>query len=204
MTTLVSPDLFWLVEGLLAALVGGLVLALVVGALLVTTPRLVLEINRKASRWVDTRGAAALLEKPLMFERLFYRHHRVLGAAIALGAGYVLWRWAVAYERSAVVALLSRRWVAAGLDWIVAAVEVAVVALHVGILATGLVILARPSLLKSFEQTANRWHPGLSSDRLDAVIGSVDAGAAIYPRLFGLSLLAASLWSLAALVPLVL
>lgn len=201
MGALASPDFLWFAEGLLAALCGGLAMALLVGVLLMATPNRLLEMNRRVSRWVDTRGALKILERPLMLERLFYRHHRWLGVAITLGAGYVLWQWAVAYERTAVIGLLDRKWVSGGLDWIVAAVEVAVVTLHVLILGIGLVILGRPSMLKKLERAANRSYPGLSSESLDTVIESVDRGVAIYPRLSGLALLVASVWSLVALLP---
>jgi len=201
MTTLTTPEFAWFAEGLLAALVTGLVLALIVSSLLLAAPTVLLNLNRRLSRWVDTGGSLQALERPLMLERFFYRHHRILGALTALGATYVLWRWATVYERSSVIALLDRRWIAGGLDWIVGAVETVVVGLHVLILGVGLVILLRPSLLKTLEQAANHWHRGLSSDSLDAVIDSVDRGITVYPRLSGLILLAASLWSLIALLP---
>lgn len=196
-----SPDFAWFFEGLLAALVVGLALSLVVSALLVAAPARLLELNRRASRWIDTSRHLAILERPLMLERLFYRHHRILGACIALGAAYVLWRWFSVYDREGVVGLLDRRWRAAGLDWIVVAGEALVVGLHGLILVAGLVILVRPSLLKSIERTANRWHTTFPGQRLDTVVEGVDRSVEGYPRLAGLILLGASLWSLATLLP---
>lgn len=204
MAALTSPDFVWLAEGLLFALLAGLVLSLLVGGLLVAAPRLLMAINQRASRWVDTRRALTILEQPLVLERFFYRHHRVLGASIALGAAYVLAQWVFAYDRTAFVALLDRRWRGAGLDWMVPALEWAMVGLHVLILAAGLVILLRPSLLKSVERAANRWHPGLSSESLDAVIGPLDRGIGIYPRFSGLVVSVASAWSLVVLIPVLL
>lgn len=204
MSSLTSPEFAWLAEGLLASLVAGLLLALFVGALLLVRPRALLELNRRVSRWVDTRGAAQALEKPLMLERLFYRHHRALGAAILLGAGYVLWQWAFSFDRHGLVGLLDPRWRANGLDWIVPAAEVLIVGMHVLVLIAGGVILLRPSLLKGIEKSANRWHRGLSTEQLDRVVGSLDDRVAVYPRVCGLALLATSLWSLAGLLPLLL
>lgn len=201
MTSLVSADLLWLAEGLLASLVAGLVLALVVAGLLLFRPTTLLALNRRLSRWIDTRGPFQALERPLMLERLFYRHHRALGAAIVLGACYVLWQWAFDFDRAALTQLLNPRWRANGLDWIVPAGEAIVVGLHVLVLLAGGVILVRPSLLKGIEKAANRWHGGLSSEQLDRVVGTLDDRVAIYPRLSGLVLLVASLWSLIALLP---
>lgn len=201
MTSLAAPELLWIVEGLLASLLAGLVLAIVVGLLLVARPERLLQLNRRLSRWVDTRGTLHALERPLLLERFFYRHHRVLGAAIVLGAGYVLWQWAFGVERVAVAGLLNPRWRANGLDWIVPALEVLMVGLHVLVLAAGLVILLRPSLLKGLERAANRWHRGLPSEQLDRVIDSLDDRILGYPRVSGLILMVASLWSLVSLVP---
>jgi hypothetical protein len=121
-----------------------------------------------------------------------------------LGACYVLWSWAFAFDRDAFVSLLGRRWVTSGLDWIIAALEAVVVLLHLLILVAGAVILFRPSLLKGVEKTANRWHDaGVSSERLDVVVATVDQGVAVYPRLSGLVLVATSSWCLAALAPFV-
>ena len=201
MSSLVTADLLWLAEGLLASLLAGLVLALVVAGLLLIRPDTLLALNRRLSRWIDTRGTLQVLERPLMLERLFYRHHRALGAAIVLGAGYVLWQWAFHFDRAALTRLLNPRWSANGLDWIVPAGEVIVVGLHVLVLLAGGVILLRPSLLKGIEKAANRWHGSVSSEQLDRIVGSLDERVAIYPRLSGLVLLVASLWSLLALLP---
>lgn len=201
MASLVSPDFLWLAQGLLASLLAGLVLALVVSALLLTRPRTLLELNRRLSRWVDTQGALRALERPLMLERLFYRHHRALGVAIVLGAGYVLWQWAFGFDRAALSGLLDPSWRNNGLDWIVPAAELLVVGLHVLVLAVGGVILLRPSLLKGLEKAVNRWHGAASSERFDRVIGTLDDQVAVYPRLTGFVLLMATVWSLVALVP---
>lgn len=201
MTSLVSADLLWLAEGLLASLLAGLVLALVVAGLLLVRPEALLALNRRLSRWIDTRGTLEVLERPLMLERMFYRHHRALGAAIVLGASYVLWQWAFHFDRAALTRVLNPRWSANGLDWIVPAGEAIVVGLHALVLLAGCVILLRPSLLKGLERAANRWHGGWSSEQLDRVVGTLDDRVAIYPRLSGLVLLVASLWSLLALLP---
>jgi hypothetical protein len=197
------PELSWIVDGLLAALACGLLLACAVGLLLLASPRRLFAVNAVMSRWVDTSASLRKLERPLQIERFFYRHHRIVGALIVLGAAYVLWRWAFAFERDAFLTLIGRRWVTSGLDWIISALEAIVVLLHVLILAVGSVILLRPSLLKGVEKTANRWHSGPPSERLDAVVATVDEGVAIYPRLSGAVLVAASSWCLATLLPMV-
>jgi hypothetical protein len=200
MSAFASAQYVWLAEALLVALAAGLALALVVGVLLLTRPRTLFAVNQSLSRWIDTRRHFRALEQPRMVERFFYRHHTPLGVLIVLGAGYVLWRWAFDYRQASFLAAVGPRW-AGSFDWLVAALEVALIVLHVLILAAGAVILVRPSLLKRLEQTANRWHAGPPTDRLDTMFNPLDRSLAVYPRLSGLILLVASGWSLLALFP---
>jgi len=198
-----SPEALPWVQGLLAVLVLGLVLALIVGVLLLARPQLLFALNARLSRWVDTRSTLQMLDRPHHLERFFYRHHRALGAMIVAGAGYVLWSWAFAYDRSDVVAILGRRWISAGLDWVAAALEVAVVALHGAILVVGVLVFFRPSLLKGFEQTANRWQDGPATTRLDSVVGNLDGTFEGHPRISGLVLVVSAFWCLLALAPVI-
>jgi hypothetical protein len=196
-----SPATLPWAEGLLAALVVGLALALVVGVMLLARPRALFALNARLSRWVDTRAVFGVLDQPRNLERFFYRHHRIMGLLIALGAGYVLWRWAFDYNRDGVLALLGRRWLARGLDWVPAALEAVLVALHGAILMVGLLVAFRPSLLKGFERTANRWQAGPPTARLDSVVGSLDGAFEGYPRISGLLLVITACWCLLALAP---
>ncbi len=195
-----SASMLW-TDALLVALMVGLALALVVGELLLARPQALFALNARMSRWVDTRAAFGLLDRPHHLERFFYRHHWPIGILIALGAGYVLWRWAFAYERSEVLALLSRRWLASGLDWVPAALEATVVALHGAILVVGLLVAFRPSLLKEFERAANHWQRGPATAPFDTVIGTLDGTFEGSSRVSGLLLTIAACWCLLALAP---
>jgi len=201
--TFVSPDSLHWVQGLLVALMVGLLLALFVGVLLLTRPQALFVLNTRLSRWIDTRAVLGKLDQPHHIERFLYRHHRVLGIMIMVGAGFVLWRWAFAYERSQFLAALGTRFMASGLDWIPAAVETILVALHGAILMVGLVVAFRPSLLKNFERTANRWHQGPATTPFDAVVGTLDGAFEDHPRISGLLLVLAACWCLLALTPVV-
>ena len=192
----------WWAEGLLVALMAGLVLALAVGALLLAKPEALFALNARLSRWIDTRSTFGVLDQPRHLERFFYRHHRVLGVLIVLGAGYVLWRWAFHYDRDELLALLGRRWVTAGLDWIPAALEAVLVTLHTVVLVLGALIMFRPSLLKGVERAANRWQQA-STTPLDSVVGSLDGTFEGYPRVSGLLLVITASWCLLALAPVI-
>jgi len=188
-------------EALLLALIVGLALALVVGVLLLARPQALFALNSRMSRWVDTRATLGILDQPHSLERFFYRHHRPMGILIAMGAAYVLWRWAFDYQRSEVLAMLSRRWLASGLDWVPAALEATVVALHGAILIVGLLVAFRPSLLKGVERAANHWQDGPATTPFDSVVGSLDGAFEGHPRVSGLLLVVTACWCLLALAP---
>jgi hypothetical protein len=202
MRWLTAPEIVWLTQALLVALALGLAASFIVGALLLSRPRVLFAVNRSLSRWIDTTYIIRYLEQPRTLERHFYRHHRLLGSAIVLGAGYVLLRWALVYDAAAFLAALDIQG-ARQLDWLVRALEFIVVLVHALALGLGAVILVRPSLLKALEHKANRWHTGFSLEKLDAVVGTLDTGFAVYPRLSGLLLVLATGWSLAALGPVI-
>ncbi|MGH8030601.1 MAG: hypothetical protein ACREO3_11785 [Arenimonas sp.] len=200
MTPLSVESLPW-VQGLLVALALGLALALLVGVLLLANPPVLFALNARLSRWVDTRATFGILDQPRHLERFFYRHHRVLGAMIVTGAGYVLWRWVFAYDRSDVLAMLGRRWIANGMDWLPPALEAVVVALHGVIFAVGWLVIFRPSLLRGFERTANYWQQGPATTPFDAVVGNLDGAFEGHPRVSGLLLVVSAFWCLLALAP---
>ena len=199
--TFVSPDSLHWVQGLLVVLIVGLMLALCVGVLLLVRPQALFALNAILNRWIDTGAALSKLDQPHHIERFLYRHHRILGVMIVAGAGFVLWRWAFAYERSEVLVALGTPFLNKGLDWIPAALETALVALHGAILMVGIVVMFRPSLLKSFERTANHWQRGPATAPLDAVVVGVDGAVEDHPRVSGLLLVLAACWCLLALAP---
>lgn len=201
MNMLTSPELDWLAQGLLLSLALGLLLSVMVGLLMLTAPRELFSINASWSRWIDTTGSFKALDTPHPLERFFYQHHRVLGTLIVLGAGFVLWQWMFAYQRSGLFGMLGARWARPELNWIIAAGEWIVVGLHALILLIGLVILIRPSLLKNLENQTNRWHKAGDTQRLDARHTGLEERMALHPRIAGFLLLLASTWCLSGLLP---
>lgn len=201
METLIAPELEWLAEGLLLSLALGLLLSALVGLLMVLRPARLFSLNERWSRWVDTSGQFAVLDKPRSLERFFYRYHRIAGALITLGSSYVLWQWTFAYRRDGVFGMLGERWSQPELNWAVTAGEWITVGLHILILAIGLVILFRPSLLRRLELEGNRWHEPVVARALDRIYSPLERMLQVYPRLSGAVLLLASTWCLSGLVP---
>lgn len=196
-----SPEVLPWIQALALVLMLGLALALMVGVLLLARPQALFALNEWLSRWIDTRQTFGVLDQPRHLERFFYRHHRLLGGLIVLGAGYVLSRWVFAYDRKDVLALLSPRWLARGMDWVPLALEAVLIALHAAILVVGLLIMFRPSLLKGVEKAANRWQDGPPTARLDSTVANLDDTFEGYPRVSGLLLVVLASWCLLALAP---
>ena len=98
MTPLIAPELDWLAEGLLLSLALGLLLSALVGLLMLVRPTRMFDLNASWSRWVDTGGQFAVLDRPRSLERWFYHHHRLAGTLITLGSSFVLWQWTFAYK----------------------------------------------------------------------------------------------------------
>ena len=201
MDWITHPEFDWLAQGLLLSLALGLLLSVIVSLLMLTRPERLFALNKNWSRWIDTAGLFRTLDRPHTLERFFYRHHRLLGALIALGAGFVLWEWTFAYHRAGLFGMLGARWSRPELNWIIAAGEWIVVGLHALILVIGLVILLRPSLLKNLESEGNRWHTPAVGEILDTRYSVLEQRMVLHPRVAGLLLLLASTWCLSGLLP---
>ncbi|MDH2919169.1 MAG: hypothetical protein PXX73_08250 [Sideroxydans sp.] len=132
-------------------------LGLLLGALLVFKPQLFVPLNQLANRWVSLRYISRLFDQTFSIERWFYRHHRVMGIAVMLGASYFLYYFFVTYDKAQVLLHLSRNSSVILLDTLLDAMLLA--AKIGGGLAwlAGLIILLRPSLLRGIEKKSNRW-----------------------------------------------
>jgi len=159
--------------GLLAKLVAGLLAG--TGALLLWAPAwLVARLQVLADEAVATGSPGISLE------RGFYRHHRVLGMAVVVGAIYILYFLMFAYSAQAVQGLLL-----AGIADAVVRDTLAYVLqllLFFGALlafAVGILLAIRPSALKPLEQWAHRpllvpgWQRLLSQVLYGRVIGAL-------------------------------
>lgn len=110
---------------------------------------------------VEAGGAG---DRTRRIERFVYRHHRVFGTAIVLGALLYLWR----------IASIGLLWPSAGHSAWLSGLP-ALTVLHLLVLPFGVVMLIRPSLLKRVEQVSNRWvdwQHGRTVHALRALLGT--------------------------------
>jgi len=147
--------LYDLVLATLAGLiVFGAALGIVLGLLLVFAPDLAGRMQAVFNRRYSLRRALRPFEVSRFGERSFYRHHRVWGTLIVIGATIYLLTW-ITFEKAGLASLapdpesLAR--------WLIDSAEVFLTGGNIVALAVGLVIFFRPSLLKGLEERANTW-----------------------------------------------
>lgn len=171
------------------------VLAIVAGLLMVVAPALVMRAGGVMNRWISTDRVFDDLDSPRPSERAFYRHHRIFGCLIVLGAAFILWTFAFGFD----IESTARRLVVFGSRsasaWLLQSLAALNVLFGVAALAIGVTVFFRPSALKRIEAAANRWFAvDRSLKRLDVQVGEADRVFARRPRLAGLVIMAAGLY----------
>lgn len=137
-------------------LVGSL-LGIIAGLLLILRPRLMLAVNRAASRWVSTRRLNWMLDRSVSIEHWFYRHHRAAGMFAVLGAIYLFIHFGLLFDKSMAIQRLGIHVSARLLDGLLDALVLSLLAGAAVAFMAGLFLWLRPSLLRGIEAGANRW-----------------------------------------------
>ena len=181
----------WLFAGLFWI---GLLL-LIVGTILLLVPSILQPLVPFMNRWIETDSLFNRLDEPVRLERLFYRHHRIMGLLIVAGAAYCLyslWLWVD------LLTLFSGSHSGSELGWSNILVDAAIMVLTLGnilSLIVGVIVILRPSLLKGLESRANTW---IESDQffqsLDTRIDMTEHWLNRHPRLIGLLVIIGSLY----------
>jgi hypothetical protein len=176
-------SLFWLA-----------IITFVIGFLMLLFPGWVLRTSERVNVWVETSSWFRKLDEQKSFERLFYRHHIIMGLAIVLGSLYSLWFLWGLQER--------------GLTLLLPAIENRIlkeileacllILLQLGNLLAflvGMVVVVRPSLLKTVENWSNRWVDTDSTIKtLDSRLDLTEKMTPYQMRLFGLLVVIGSLF----------
>lgn len=180
----------------------GSLAGLVVGTLLLWSPQRLRAVGSLLNRWISTRHLDQTLDRSVAIDPWFYRHHRTSAWLILLASAYIIYSFTVGLDRASAVIGLSRRFylpeglVGGLLD------AMALSALLGALLAVfvSLFLLLRPSMLRDFEQGANRWislRRGLKP--LEIGRGGADEYVFKYGRQAGILLVLGSLYTLSLL-----
>ncbi len=145
-------------SAVLFLMVGGLA-GMAVGALLLWQPQSLQRLSQLLNRWISTRHLEQPLERSVNLDPWLYRYRRTGGVLILLGSCYILYFFTMGMNREDTLSGLAKHFnypaylVAGLLDALVlSALLGAVFAAFVA-----LFLLLRPSMLREFEQGANRW-----------------------------------------------
>lgn len=132
-------------------------LGILLGLLLVFKPELMERINRVANRWISTRHIERLLDRSFSIEHWFYRHHRVLGIAIVLGALHILIYFGFQFDTAYALQHLSSKVPVKLLDIPLDVLKLFLLIGAAVALMAGLIVWLRPSVLRGMEEGANQW-----------------------------------------------
>lgn len=149
----------WLVQSAVIFLILGSVAGMAVGALLLFRRERLQNISTLLDRWISTRRFDRALERRITLDPWFYRHRQATGTLILAGALYILYFFGVQLDRVETVAGLVRRFTypQAFAEALLDAMVLSALLGALGAIVAALFILFRPSMMRGFEEGANRW-----------------------------------------------
>lgn len=171
-----------------------------IGTLILVSPALVMRVAGKMNRWVPTDAWFRRLDSPKVTERLFYRHHRIFGALLVIGTGYVIYQFVWGIDYAAVFGRAEIMGSHAAAAWLAATLGFIAIVFSVVVFGIGVVVFFRPSILKRLERRANTWFAADQSlKRLDEQVSTPDRIFIRIPRLVGLLVILGSLYVIVSL-----
>ncbi len=149
----------WLLQAFVIFLIVGSLAGMVVGALLVLRPQSLQRVNQLLDRWTSTRRLDQPLEGSVKFDPWFYRYRRICCTLTLLGALYIIYFFTVNMDRTNAISAFAQHsdlpasWIA----WLLDAMVLSALLGALFAAFISLILLLRPSMLREFEQGANRW-----------------------------------------------
>jgi hypothetical protein len=180
----------------------GSLAGLVVGALLLWSPQRLRAVSSLLNRWISTRHLDLTLDRSVELDPWFYRHHRTSAWLILLASAYIIYSFTIGLNRANAVIGLSRYFhLPEGLvDGLLDAMVLSALLGALLAVFVSLFLLLRPSMLRDFEQGANRWislRRGLKPFEIGRA--GVDEYVFKYGRQAGILLVLGSLYTLSLL-----
>jgi len=183
-------------DGLVWGLLVASVFAAVAGAWLLMAPASFAALSKSANRWVSTRAAARWLESPRHIERFFYRHHRIFGVVLMVGAAYAVYHLTFEYNQARSLAALAVPGHGPAVEPIASALVAFLLFGNLTVFFVGATVLGRPSLLKGLEAVSNRWISTRKAYRVfDISVEGPDRLAERHPRILGTLVLLGGLYA---------
>jgi hypothetical protein len=175
---------------------GLFLVSLIVGLVLIIKPDLIIRLNRRVGKKFSLRRLTKAIEVPNNIDRVFYRHHKIIGIVVTLVASYVLYYFTFVYDANAIAQMLKSHNHGQILDLLVSALRLFMLVSCVVIVLLGITIFFRPSQLKSIEVWANRWISTRQATRsLSVERNQVNQLVDKYPRLIGIMIVFLSVYA---------
>lgn len=141
-----------LLRSFLILLCAGSIAGVLIGAGILLKSERIVFLNQYFSRWISANKIQEQLDRPRWTERFFYRHHRLVGGVLFVGAIFVLYVFLFGSRTRRIYAAITP-----GNWWLMDALVGALLGGSVLAALVGIIVLAKPSLLREIEKSANRW-----------------------------------------------
>lgn len=191
-----SKAILTLWQALAIFLVIGAGAGVIVSLILIFKPSTIGRINQIANRWVSVNHVTEWSDRTISLERWFYRNHIVMGLLITLGGAYMLAYYGFWFDRAAALHHLpaSPRYQVL-FETLIQACQWFAIGGAVVALVTGVLVCLRPSLLRGFEDKANRWvSTNKVAEAIDVPHFEVDVAVLNHPQKVGWILLVGSIF----------
>jgi len=174
---------------------GGSIVGILVGVAMLLKPEQLMRLNQQVSRWICTEKIAVTFDCRRRVEPFIYRYHRLMGAAVLIGAVFTLHAFMFRYNLRFISTLIPKNY-----WWLSDALVTMLLIGSVLAALIGGIVLTKPSLLRDIETSANRW---IDTEQASSWINSkhyfIERFFFRYHRFFGALILIASLYVLVAL-----
>jgi hypothetical protein len=141
-----------LLRSLLILLCTVSIAGVLIGLGMLLKPERIAFLNQYFSRLNSANKLQERLDRPRWTEHFFYRHHRLVGSVLLTGAIFVLYVFLFGSRtRRIYAAITPDNW------WLMDALMGALLVGSVLAALVGSIVLAKPSLLREIEKSANRW-----------------------------------------------
>ena len=175
------------------------VVTAILGIIMAITPDTVRNMSHRVSVWVETDNIVQGVNRQQDTDHFLYRHHRIIGAFIIVGAVYTLYSLVIATGGKSFINLLPSSWSLLARQWLSDSLIYFIDVVNILALFLGVIVFARPSALKDLESLANRW---LVSDSilnvLDKRVDTEDSQKGLSLRVLGILIAAGSIYILTA------
>lgn len=170
----------------------GAALSMLYGFWLIISPKSALTLNQKINKSFSMRKTTKSLEKPISIESWFYRHAKIAGILLMLGAIYLIyllfWQLDFNYLAKSLPGLTILMW-----EWLLQSFQIFFVIMSAIVFLMGFLILVRPSQLKPLEEKANFWISTRQKMQfMSNEMGQADKLLDQFPRQFGTIIIVAA------------